>query len=156
ALVSRVASEDTFLRLEKWLQIAPFDVRAHEIMLDALAKAGRLRDAEDHLAQTIRAFETEGIDWVPLRDAWAKLRGPRIEATPRPPPERKPRRRASVAVMPFAGSAGDGVAEDIIMQLARMRVLFVIGRGSVFALAERGVGAQEAARLLDVDYLVTG
>jgi DNA-binding SARP family transcriptional activator/Tfp pilus assembly protein PilF len=162
ALVSRVASEDTFLRLDKWLQIAPFDVRAHEIMLDALAKAGRLRDAEEHLAATIRAFEAEGLDWLPLRDAWAGLRArasaPRIEVAA--PPIERSRRRASVAVMPFADRGqtrvGEGLAEDIIMQLARLRVLFVIGRGSMFALAERGVGAHEAAKLLDVDYLVTG
>jgi TolB-like protein len=64
--------------------------------------------------------------------------------------------------MPFTDRAlgqariGEGVTEDIIMQLAQLRMLFVIGRGSVFALAERGVGSQEAARLLDVDYLVSG
>src|SRR5262249_27343572 len=57
ALVARVASEHTFRRLETWLQIAPFDIRAHEIMLEALAKAGRLHDAEDHLATAIRSFE---------------------------------------------------------------------------------------------------
>src|SRR5262249_25938773 len=34
--------------------------------------------------------------------------------------------------------------------------LFVIARGSVFALRERGVGPEEASRLLHVDYLVTG
>ena len=164
ALIGRVASDDLFRRLEKWLQIAPFDMRAHEIMLEALAKAGRLRDADEHLASTIRAFEAEGIDWLPLRDAWTAIRpapaSPRIEIAATPPrPLERTRRRASVAVMPFTargGSVGDGLTEDIIMQLARLRVLFVIGRGSVFALTERGVGAQEAGRLLDVDYLVTG
>src|SRR5205823_1077397 len=74
ALVSRVAGDETFRRLEAWLQVAPFDMRAHEIMLEALAKAGRLHDADEHLARTIRAFEAEGLDWVPLRDAWQQRR----------------------------------------------------------------------------------
>lgn len=162
-LVSGVASDETFRRLEAWLQIAPFDTRAHEIMLEALAKAGRLRDAEEHLAATIRAFEADGLDWVRLRDAWKRLRttsAPRIEVAAATPAVAAPRRRASVAVMPFTerdhGGIADGLTEDIIMQLARLRVLFVIARGSVYALAERGVGPQEAARVLGVDYLVSG
>jgi len=159
-LVSRVSSEDTFRRLQVWLELAPFDTRAHEVMLDGLAKAGRLRDAENHLAATIRAFEAEGLDWVPLRDAWQQLRTPRIESAALPVVAVVPRRRASVAVMPFTdreqGGIADGLTEDVIMQLARLRVLFVIARGSVFALAERGVGPQEAARVLGVDYVVSG
>jgi DNA-binding SARP family transcriptional activator len=163
ALVSRVASDETFRRLRAWLQLAPFDTRAHEVMLEALAKAGRLRDADEHLAATIRAFEAEGIDWVPVRDRWQQLRtasAPRIDVATAPPVVAAPRRRASVAVMPFIarvhGRIADGLTEDIIMQLARLRVLFVIARGSVYALAERGVGPQEAARVLGVDYLVSG
>jgi DNA-binding SARP family transcriptional activator len=160
ALVSRVTSDETFRRLQAWLELAPFDTRAHEVMLDALAKAGRLRDAEDHLAATIRAFEAEGLDWVPLREAWQQLRTPRIEVVAPPQGAVAPRRRASVAVMPFIdrerGRVADGLTEDVIMQLARLRVLFVIARGSVFALAERGVGPQEAARVLGVDYVVSG
>jgi DNA-binding SARP family transcriptional activator len=163
ALVSRVASDETFRRLKAWLQLAPFDSRAHVVMLEALAKAGRLRDADEHLAATIRAFEAEGLDWIPLREAWQQLRTasvPHIDVAAAPPVVAAPRRRASVAVMPFIarerGRIADGLTEDIIMQLARLRVLFVIARGSVYALAERGVGPQEAARVLGVDYLVSG
>jgi DNA-binding SARP family transcriptional activator len=165
SLVARTGPEETFRRLEAWLQVAPFDPQAHEVMLEALAKAGRMRDAEAHLAKTIRSFEDQGIDWTPLRDRWQAARGatPKIEvAAARPQPVERPRRRASVAVMPFVertpGPArlADGITEDIIMQLARMRMLFVIARGSVFALAERGVDAAEAARVLDVDYYVSG
>jgi tetratricopeptide (TPR) repeat protein len=35
-------------------------------------------------------------------------------------------------------------------------VLFVIGRGTVFALGGRGIGAQEAGRILNVDYVASG
>ncbi|HEY5949702.1 MAG TPA: hypothetical protein VIV40_29610 [Kofleriaceae bacterium] len=157
---------EVFHHLDGWLQIAPFDVRAHEVMLEVLAKHGRKRDAEQHLASTIRTFEQEGVDWVPLRDAFRAAREPvaRIEVTS-PEPRELPRavRRASIAVMPFTDdSTADprrtaaGLTEDIIMQLAKLRVLFVIARGSVFALAERGIDALEAARILNVDYVVTG
>jgi DNA-binding SARP family transcriptional activator len=185
ALVARADRAETFHRLEAWLQLAPFDRDAHGVMLEALVGAGRLRDAEEHLASTMRAFEAEGIDWTPLRDALhtARRATPRIAsrdslpassaaegrrgsiepasaAAPAPARERTRRR---VAVMPFADRSdaprarlAEGVTEDIIMQLARLRVLFVIARGSVFALAERGVEPEEAARVLGVDYLVTG
>ncbi|MBZ0234814.1 MAG: transcriptional regulator, partial [Deltaproteobacteria bacterium] len=48
------------------------------------------------------------------------------------------------------------LTEDIIMQLAKLRGTLVIARGSVFALADRAIGPQEAGRLLGVDYVATG
>jgi TolB-like protein len=74
-------------------------------------------------------------------------------------------RRASLAVMPFVEQAGggdlrgglaDGLTHDIITRLAKLRNLFVIARGSVFALAERQIGAEEAGRRLNVDYVASG
>jgi DNA-binding SARP family transcriptional activator len=173
-------SSDTFRCLEGWLQLAPFDRRAHEVMLDALVKCGRVRDAEDHLAATIRSFENEGLDWSPLRDAWREARGAKadsapIQATASPAAraidlvvnaEPGLRRRASIAVMPFvdhppSGQEGrrqvaDGLTDDIITRLAKLRVLFVIARGTVYALGERGIGAQEAGRILNVEYVASG
>jgi DNA-binding SARP family transcriptional activator len=166
-------SSETFRCLEAWLQLAPFDRRAHEVMLDALVSCGRIRDAEDHLAATIRAFEQEGLDWSPLRDAWraarsAKTESARVEvaASPVVTAEPRPRRRASIAVMPFVGhrspgnedrrQVADGLTDDIITRLAKLRVLFVIARGTVYALGERGIGAQEAGRILNVEYVASG
>jgi DNA-binding SARP family transcriptional activator len=171
-----LGSEEAFRRLEAWLQLAPFDQRAHEVMLDALVRGGRVRDAEDHVAATIRAFEREGLDWAPLRDAWQALRKPRaesalIELVSAPPsvagPDRahEGQRRASVAVMPFVDGTStemqgrrvaDGLTDDIITRLAKLRVLFVIARGTVYALGERGIGADEAGRILNVEYVVSG
>jgi DNA-binding SARP family transcriptional activator/Flp pilus assembly protein TadD len=158
-------------RLDAWLRLAPFELRPHQQLLAALVQARRVRDAEEHLARTIKLFEAEGIDWIPLRDAWRQTRetpppAPSVEEiridveAPRVLADRTPR-RAAVAVMPFTAPPerarlADGLTEDIIMQLAKLRVLFVIARGSVFALAERGVSPQEAARLLGVDYVVSG
>jgi DNA-binding SARP family transcriptional activator/TolB-like protein len=73
-------------------------------------------------------------------------------------------RRAALAVMPFSemtedgprGGLADGLTHDIITRLAKLRDLFIIARGSVFALAERGVGAVEAGRQLNVDYVASG
>jgi TolB-like protein/DNA-binding SARP family transcriptional activator len=168
--VAAPQADETFRWLEAWLQLAPFDTRAHQVMLESLARAGRLRDAEEHLAATIRSFEAEGVDWSGLRDSWRGRRA--ADTAPRAPmqvqtPAAAPApssRRAAVAIMPFedrgeaAGPSrlADGLTEDIIMQLAKLRALFVIARGSVFALRDRGVSSEEASRLLHVDYVVTG
>jgi len=74
-------------------------------------------------------------------------------------------RRASIGVMPFVdhtageavrGGLADGLADDIITRLAKLRILFVIARGSVFALGDRNVGPEEAGRMLNVDYVASG
>jgi DNA-binding SARP family transcriptional activator/TolB-like protein len=169
---SPTGSDDVFTRLHAWLQLAPFDSRAHDALLRALLQRGRVRDANEHLAATIRAFEQEGVDWQPLRESWRAAR--ELSAQPitsPPPPASLPspllteapgspdRQRVSVAVMPFVdghGRVGDGLTEDIITRLAKLRVLFVIARGTVYALAERHVGPQEAGRILDTEYVVSG
>ncbi len=67
--------------------------------------------------------------------------------------------------MPFAdrsttalarGGAADALAHDVITRLAKLRSLFVIAQGTVFALHERSIGAEEAGRILNVDYVVSG
>jgi DNA-binding winged helix-turn-helix (wHTH) protein len=74
-------------------------------------------------------------------------------------------RRASIAVMPFAdrsdvlsvrGGAADALAHDVITRLAKLRSLFVIAQGTVFALHERGIGPEDAGRTLQVDYVASG
>jgi DNA-binding SARP family transcriptional activator len=174
ALAARVRGTDAVFKcLERWLLLAPFDQRAHELMLSSLLRSGRHQDAEEYLARAIRAYQREQLDWSPLRDAWQHMqtdtqRSPRVETVavreeaPRP---RAAGRRASLAVTPFLDRSpdgaqpsrvADGLTEDIIIELAKLRVLFVIARGSVYTLAERGIGPEETARILDVDYLVSG
>lgn len=182
-LVSRLStgSEECFAYLDKWLQLAPFEQRAHQMVLHALGRRGRLREGDEHLAATSRAFEMEGLDWRPLRDAWREARGRPVNdsgtigasgagAGPpqsASPPERATTgaRRASIAVMPFVdraaepgsrGGPGDGLAHDIITRLAKLRSLFVIAQGTVFALDQGNVGPEEAGRTLNVDYVVSG
>jgi DNA-binding SARP family transcriptional activator len=167
-LVGRVPDEEAFAYLEKWLQLAPFDPHVHERLLLVLAREGRIREAEEHLAATTRLFEDEGLDPGPIRHAWRAARTQRSVApattieeivVPRSP------HRASIAVMPFVdesaaadarGGAADGLAHDVITRLAQLRSLFVIAQGSVFALHERRIGPEEAGRMLNVDYIVSG
>jgi len=54
------------------------------------------------------------------------------------------------------GGAADALAYDVITRLAKLRSLFVIAQGTVFALHERHIGAEEAGRILNVDYVVSG
>ena len=177
-------SEEILGCLETWLQLAPFDRSAHETLLNTLAQRRQLREGEEHLAATARAFEVDGLDWRPIRDAWrdaksryasgsgsgavaatsaslAPLAGHELAT---PTPTTTPR-RASIAVMPFVdqladgaaqGGLADGLAHDIITRLAKLRSLFIIAQGSVFALHERNIGPEEAGRTLNVDFVVSG
>lgn len=178
ALAQR-GSDERFQCLQAWLQLAPFDRRAHEALMTALAECGRVPDAEEHLAEAIRQFEAEGLDWLALRESWKTLRARHaaaqtpvaapvvraVENAARAASDASPSRRASLAVMPFAerpspaserGGMADGLTEDIITRLAKLRAFFVIARGSVYALGERSIGPQEAGRILNVDYVVSG
>ena len=178
-LVKSVRDEEAFPYLERWLQIAPFDRHVHEILLTALARRGNIREGEEHLAATKRLFEDEGLDFSAIRDAWRAAREqagsqPRelvvssVSQTAGRSSEDvviDPRSRASIAVMPFVdrstdagvrGGAADALAHDVITRLAQLRSLFVIAQGTVFALHERHIGAEEAGRMLNVDYVVSG
>lgn len=161
--------------LERWIAVAPFDHRAHQRLLDALAARGHLHEGEAHLAAIERQFTAEQQDWAPLGLAWrsARQRHARGGATPAAPAaavaepvaaDPSPR-RASLVVMPFAepgaaaalrGGTGDGLAHDISTRLAKLRSMFVIAPGTAFAMDERRIGAEDAARRLGVDYVVTG
>lgn len=179
-LVSKLETETPESRqcIESWLQLAPFDLHAHQALLTHLSRSGRVQEGDDHLAATIRRFETEGLDWLQLRECWkstrsrqSNLRFASVESTPETPTRAdiaeqviSPTRRASVCVMPFVdrtavgrrSTLGQGLTEDIITRLAKLRVLFVIARGSVFTLGERNIAPEEAGRLLNVDYVVSG
>ena len=179
-LIKSTSDDEAFGYLEKWLELAPFDQRVHEILLNALARRGRMREGGEHLAATARRFEAEGLDCAWLRGLWQTARaqagaaprvgalGPALAAAPtggRADIVMTASRRASIAVMPFIdrdaaarlrGGSADGLAHDVITRLAKLRTLFVIAQGTVFALHERQIGPQEAGRMLNVDYIVSG
>ena len=72
--------------------------------------------------------------------------------------------RPSIAVLPFVNLSGepgqdyfvDGVADDIISALSRMRWLFVIARNSSFTYKGRAVDVTQVGRELGVRYLLEG
>ncbi len=176
-LVGQVADAEALQYLEQWLELAPFDARVHAQLLGVLARQGQMREGEEHLAATARQFAAEGLNDTVIRQAWHALKearhhrsGTALATDPAPHAGTVSQgsstatgRRASIAVMPFVDSTvgaragvGDALVHDIIIRLAKLRSLFVIARGTVFALRDREVGPEEAGRLLDVDYVVAG
>ena len=133
---------------------------------------------EEHLAATARLFAAEDLDFTTVRHAWRLIKDRRVGATRSAQTVfasakslsatnsfqsgASASRRASLAVMPFAeqadwrGGLADGLTHDIITRLAKLRSLFVIAQGSVFALAEQKIGPEDAGRRLNVDYCASG
>jgi len=72
--------------------------------------------------------------------------------------------RPSIAVLPFLNLSGDpsqdyfvdGVVDDIISALSRMRWLFVIARNSSFTYKGRAVDVKQVGRELGVRYVLEG
>ena len=72
--------------------------------------------------------------------------------------------RPSIAVLPFTNMSGDseqdyfvdGIAEEIIIALSRVRWFFVIARHSTFAYRNKGMDAKQIARELGVRYVLAG
>jgi DNA-binding SARP family transcriptional activator len=178
-LVAKLPSvpDETSAYLEKWVELAPFDPRAHSMLLSALARQGKIGQCEEHLAATARLFESEGLNFAAIRAAWRLVKEARPERyaepvladlTPTPAHDEfsfQKTSRASLAVMPFAeksdgevprGVLADGLTHDIITRLAKLRNLFIIARGSVFALAGQSMGPGDAGRRLNVDYVASG
>lgn len=83
---------------------------------------------------------------------------------PMPASEPEPGTRPSIAVLPFRviGDAGaytaiaEGLPHELITELARLRWLFVIARGSSFRLRGHELDMREVGRLLGVRYCLTG
>src|SRR5204862_564053 len=83
-----------------------------------------------------------------------------------PPPVRLPDvpDKPSIAVMPFANLSGDpeqdyfadGMVEEIITALSRIRWLFVIARNSTFTYKGQAVDVKQVGRELGVRYILEG
>ena len=92
-------------------------------------------------------------------DARAEPTGPAAADTPLALPD-----RPSIAVLPFANISGDpeqeyfadGMVEEIITALSRVRWLFVIARNSSFTYKGHAVGVNQIGRELGVRYVLEG
>jgi adenylate cyclase len=100
-----------------------------------------------NIARPVRVFRVDAVGMVPK--AVADL------ALPDKP---------SIAVLPFQNMSGDpeqdyfsdGVVEDIITALSRLRWLFVIARNSSFVYKGRAVDVKQVGRELGVRYVLEG
>ena len=79
-----------------------------------------------------------------------------------PPPALPLPDRPSIAVLPFRNLSGDpeqeyfvdGMVEDIVTALSRIRVLFVVARDSSFTYKGRSVDIKQVGRELGVRYVL--
>lgn len=129
---------------------------ALQVQISALRKALGERDGEGSYIVTVagRGYRLHGLQSAPPRRADVTFTLP----TSRPVPNR------SIAVLPFRNVSSDpeqeyfvdGMVEDIITGLSRIRWLSVIARNSSFAYKGRAVDAKQIGRELGVGYIVEG
>src|SRR6516225_4330725 len=82
-----------------------------------------------------------------------------VEPPPLPLPD-----KPSIAVLPFANMSGDpeqeyfadGMVEEIITALSRIRWLFVIARNSTYTYKGQGIDVKQVGRELGVRYVLEG
>jgi len=110
-----------------------------------------------NIARPVRVFRVD----MTLR---TRVAGPPGIETPSPRPALAVPEKPSIAVLPFQNMSGDpeqdyfvdGMVEDIITGLSRIKWLFVIARNSTFAYKGRAIDVKEVARELGVRYVLEG
>jgi len=94
----------------------------------------------------------------------ALLSGAAPAASTQSAPELRPADKPSLAVMPFVNLSGDpqqdyfadGMMEEIVTALSRVRSIFVIASGSTLCFKGKAISAQAVGRQLGVRYLLEG
>ena len=113
----------------------------------------------------IRTLPRKGMRFVgAVREAQKRDAFIATEATEQPRPALFLPDRPSIAVLPFTNMSGDpeqdyfadGMVEEIITALSRLRWLFVIARNSSFIYKGRTVDVKQVGRELGVRYLLEG
>jgi adenylate cyclase len=145
--------------------------------IEALANPGAIcisRTVRDQIRDKLRyTLEDRGEHEVkniarPVRVFAIAMNGP--QSVPAPPshalavPPLTLPDKPSIAVLPFDNMSGDreqdyfadGMTEEIITGLARLRWLFVIARNSTFAYKGRPVDVKQVGRELGVHYVLEG
>src|SRR6202043_1910422 len=139
--------------------------------IEALADAGGVfvsNTVHDHVRDRLPfVFEDLGKNQVkniarPVRVY--RVRDPGVAATSPVPPALPLPDKPSIAVLPFANMSGDpeqeyfadGMVEEIITALSRIRWLFVIARNSSFTYKGQAVDVKQVGRELGVRYGLEG
>ena len=137
--------------------------------LEGLAAPGSVTISESAHMQVRRlpdlAFSDAGVHEVKnISDPVQAYRlGDGGDATP-VPSEAAPVEKSSIAVLPFDNMSGDaeqeyfsdGISEDLITELSRVRWLTVIARNSTFTYKGKAVDVGQVGRELGVRYVLEG
>jgi adenylate cyclase len=107
-----------------------------------------------NIARSVRVYRVR----LPAEEN--SLKSAPVDGTPVLPLPDKP----SIAVLPFANMSGDpeqeyfvdGMVEEIITALSRIRWLFVIARNSTFTYKGRAIDVKQVGRELGVRYVLEG
>jgi adenylate cyclase len=142
--------------------------------LEALAEPGGIcvsRVVRDQVRDKVEfGFEDLGEQQVkniarPVRAYWVRDRATPPKETPLAAPQPLPLPdKPSIAVLPFQNMSGDpeqdyfadGMVEEIITALSRIRWLFVIARNSSFTYKGQAVDVKQVGRELGVRYVLEG
>jgi len=142
--------------------------------LEALAEPGGIcvsGTVRDHIGDRLPyAFEDRGEQQVknivrPVRVYRIQGRAAPVAQVSLAPPQSLPLPdKPSIAVLPFANMSGDpeqeyfadGMVEEIITALSRIRSLFVIARNSTFTYKGQALDLQQVGRELGIRYVVEG
>jgi TolB-like protein len=137
--------------------------------LEAIAEPGGICISDDAFRQVRGKIEAEFADIgeQSLKNIARPLRVYRVvpERLPEAQPPALPLPdKPSIAVLPFANISGDpeqeyfadGMVEEIITALSRIRWLFVIARNSTFTYKGRPVDVKQVGRELGVRYVLEG
>jgi len=134
--------------------------------LDSRIRAARRAVGDSGVAQTlIRTLARKGVRFVgEVREEGKPAELPREMAAEPGRPELALPDKPSIAVLPFANMSGDpeqeyfadGMVEEIITALSRIRWLFVIARNSSFTYKGQAADVKRVGRELGVRYVLEG
>jgi TolB-like protein/DNA-binding SARP family transcriptional activator len=170
--------EQAFVAAKRAIAISSLREDAHRLVMRALAAGGRRANALKHYEDLAALLKRElTVEPDPITRALAaELRKPYMarsgsEVSSGPSSEPKSETvllplpdRPSIAVLPFANMSGDpeqeyfadGMVDDTLTALSRVRWLFVIARQSSFIYKIRSADVQQIGRELGVRYVVEG
>ncbi len=163
--------EDRIEVLRELIEVAPFDETAHIALVRALMNSAHHAEAKHQIDVSIKRFQDEGIDPIPLRAAFAKaqqqrpkpakairLQGSGLDASAHQPVARP--HRPTLLVMPFAAARpeeaadADSITSDVIFGIAKLRGVNTIARSTAFSLSDQSPAA--AAARVNAQYVVAG
>ncbi len=121
-----------------------------------LSPRGRIK--LDKMNETVEAFA-----YPPDRADQAVATSPSSAPASGEPQTQSPQSKPSVAVLPFVNLSGadqnyfaEGMTEEVITALSRIRSIFVIGYGSYIGFKDKSLTAADAGARLGVRYILEG